>query len=311
MVSILLATFNGEKYLKNLLDSLERQTFHEWELIVLDDCSEDLTWEILNSYKLTTKHKTQLYRNSCRKGSGKDNFFELMKICDSEYVMFCDQDDVWCSDKIEIELGALCKLEHQYGKNIPLLVHSDMVVVDEKLSVIDNSYYHYARYKKNGDLQLHLCINRIPGCSLIFNHCTLKFCKRSLESNKIIMHDSWVALIAYAMGKVEFIDKGLTLYRQHQNNSLGAANANNIRYKIMRILNRNNMKMENREHIVQASYFFEQYCNDILDSRIKKLLMDYSKLADQSLAAYIFICLKYKIFKYPISRAVFQLISGC
>ena len=95
MIDILLATYNGEKYLPELLSSLEQQTYTDWKLIIIDDCSKDKTIDILHSFKETSKHSVEIFINSKPVGCGKDNFFALAKKSTSDYIAFCDQDDVW------------------------------------------------------------------------------------------------------------------------------------------------------------------------------------------------------------------------
>ncbi len=135
-ISILLATYNGEKYLKEQLDSLFSQSYKNFKLIARDYASTDLIKEILNSYNI------ELLDSSKNIGV-KKSFETLLKYAfensDAKYFMFCDQDDVWNNDKIERTLEKMQELENLYGGSIPLLVHSDLEVVNEKLETLSSS----------------------------------------------------------------------------------------------------------------------------------------------------------------------------
>jgi len=140
-VSILLSTYNGAKHLKEQLDSLYSQTYSDIEIIARDDGSSDNTIEILKSYDvkfLMTKE------NLGAKGSFAELLSYAVAYSDCEYFMFCDQDDVWESDKVEKTFAKMQELEQEFG-NIPLLVHTDLGVVDERLHSINSSFMDFQK----------------------------------------------------------------------------------------------------------------------------------------------------------------------
>jgi glycosyltransferase involved in cell wall biosynthesis len=135
-VAILLATYNGEKYLDEQLRSLLAQTYRDFVIIVRDDCSGDRTPEILA--KWAAAHPGQIRVVSDDHGNLRSaaNFSRLMQLCDEPYFAFSDQDDVWLPRKIELMVSEVRLLERKFGTKTPILVHSDLRAVDEDLEII-------------------------------------------------------------------------------------------------------------------------------------------------------------------------------
>ena len=129
-----MATYNGEKYLREQIDSILKQTFKDWKLIIRDDGSKDKTIEILNEYEKKDKRIKVLQDNKGNLGVAK-NFEELLKNSSGEYVMFSDQDDYWMKNKIEKYIKVLEKLDKENLKN-PLLIHSNSYVCDKNLNIL-------------------------------------------------------------------------------------------------------------------------------------------------------------------------------
>lgn len=208
-VDILLATFQGEKYLKEQLDSLLHQTYPHFQILIRDDGSTDATLDIIKTYKdpriklLATGHL-----------GIKGNFSELMRHSQADYLFFCDQDDVWLSHKIATMLP--------YLKGGPTLVHSDLGVVDEKLNSIAPSFWKWAWLQpmKTTTLNRLLMQNVVTGCSMAINRSLLE--KSGPIPQDAVMHDWWLALVAACFGRIQPLKEPLMLYRQHDSNVLGA-----------------------------------------------------------------------------------------
>lgn len=308
MIDILLATYNGEEYLKDLLDSLEKQTYKAWRLVVSDDGSTDSTVEILKKYQDMSEHEVEIHVNDHPFGSAKKNFFHLLQFSKSEYAMFCDQDDVWIDEKIKCSMEVMEETEKEYGKGEPVMVHTDLAVVDEHLKFIDNSFYQYSRYNLNFSLGQLLILNTNVGCTILMNRKLISMARKKCNVDKVLMHDSWVALIATTFGKSEFVDKPLVLYRQHTDNSVGAPNAKSWKYKIKRFFNSHLIRSSDMGHIVEADEFYKTFEEELDGNKYKQLLASYRSLINQSRIQYRRVCIKYKILKYPMSRAVAQLL---
>lgn len=225
MIAILLATYNGEKYLPEQLQSLLAQTEQDWRLYVRDDCSNDATLEIIREFQKEFPEKVIILNNLGSNLGAKNSFIELLKFADAEYYMFCDQDDVWLPNKIEKSYSELKKIEEQYGDK-EILVFCDAVVVDENLNLLSDSFWKTTKtnphqLKQGRRFEVFNCA---PGCTMFFNHELKK--KLFPFPMKASMHDWWVAIIAQRIGIVHPFDDGLILYRQHGSNTIGAENVN-------------------------------------------------------------------------------------
>ncbi len=221
MIDILLATFNGEKFLEQQINSIFNQTFTNWKLIIHDDGSTDNTVDIINSFVEVYPEKIFFIKDNIKTGGAKSNFAHLMMHSSSRYIMFCDQDDVWLESKIKDTLIVMNDLELKYCKTTPLLVFSDLTVVDSTLNIIYKSMNRAQKLNPSiaESLELLSCQNVITGCTIMINQIALQI------SNPIpddaLMHDWWIALKVCESGKISYLDKSTILYRQHNNNTLG------------------------------------------------------------------------------------------
>ncbi|MBR3943447.1 MAG: glycosyltransferase family 2 protein, partial [Clostridia bacterium] len=212
-------TYNGGKYLNEQLDSLFSQTVQDFEILVRDDGSTDNTTDILHQYAKKYPNRIRININNPPSGNAKDNFFLLMQDASSDYIMFCDQDDCWLPNKIELTLKEMQSLP----QNKPALVHTDLTVADENLNTIRKSFYRMQHYEHRMKLTLNkaLAQNTVTGCTTMINKCLCDMAKNTNHKD-IIMHDWWLAAIASAFGNVKAVKQPTILYRQHGKNSVGA-----------------------------------------------------------------------------------------
>lgn len=222
-ISIILCTYNGAKYIEDQLDSIANQTILPSELISCDDISTDNTVSIIKAWSIHYKGKVILRKNETRLGVIK-NFEQGMCLASGDYIMFCDQDDVWLPNKIEVTLRKMQELERQYGKNHPCLVHTDLRVVDENLAIIADSFLENQglHHVEDATAQVKnlLAQNFVTGCTVMINR---SLCQLAIPfPPHVIMHDYWLALVAALGGTLAFVDKPTILYRQHGDNSVGA-----------------------------------------------------------------------------------------
>ena len=219
-VDILLATYNGEKYLKEQIESLLNQTYTNIQIIISDDCSTDGTKDILKSYENNEKIKVYYQENNL--GYVK-NFEFLLKKVESDLYMLCDQDDFWKKEKVEKTVDKLQK------ENLDL-VFGDLEVVDEKLNLLYPSYNKYMHLahkidKYHKDYKLQYLYNCMTGCTMMSKK---KFLDKILPlptNSKYMIHDYWIGLIVSLNGKVGYLDKPYILYRQHGKNQVGTKKA--------------------------------------------------------------------------------------
>lgn len=138
-VDIILATYNGEKYIDELLNSILEQTYKNIRILVCDDCSTDKTYKILKKYQ--NKGEIILYKNETNTGSVRTFEYLLGKV-ESKYFMFADQDDVWYKDKVEQSLQLLIEEEAD-------MIFTDLEVVDQKLRTLNKSFNKMMKYERN------------------------------------------------------------------------------------------------------------------------------------------------------------------
>lgn len=221
-VCILMASYNGAAYIERQIASVQAQTLTEWALLVRDDGSSDSTREKLRRLAgKDSRIRIVDSKNGDPLGSAQ-NFGRLMAAgleTNSRIFFFCDQDDVWEPEKLQTQVASF---PSQGIESKPLLVYSDLCVVDEKLVLIHPSMNRFMALDVNPENQFISLLSRnfVTGCAMACNRLLLE---RALPIPRdAIMHDWWLALVAAATGSIEFIDRPLIKYRQHQSNAVGA-----------------------------------------------------------------------------------------
>ena len=301
MISILMATYNGEQYLKEQLDSILSQTVQSFKIIVNDDASTDSTWEILQGYAKIYPQKFVISRSNVNSGSAKFNFLRMMSSIRDKYVMLSDQDDVWLPDKIERTLEKMIYLESK-NKGKAVLVRSDMYIVNENLEIISNSYKNFMHSNfSRTNLNQVLIQNSFAGCSAMYNLELAKLL--TCKPDYCIMHDWWLELVASAFGVVGALDAPTVLYRQHDNNEIGASNARSISYKINRLINYKRIVTAIKITYIQAESFLECYKNE-LTVKQKKDIGLYCKIPSKNKFGRIITILKLGSLKNGLARNI-------
>lgn len=223
-IAVLLATYEGEKYIELQLQSLVDQTFDSFMCYIHDDNSSDRTIEIIKKYenKYPDKFKLLNYKN-CHGAVG--NFLSLAEFVKENttepYIFFCDQDDYWFPTKLEKQIQVLKK---NIEINKPILVYCDQEIVDGDLNIIAKSGMLYSRRKAGIDDSFKELVfeNCAAGCTIGINRTLLERAMTNINKNHIVMHDWWFMLVARCFGEIYYIDEPLMKYRQHGSNTLGA-----------------------------------------------------------------------------------------
>lgn len=218
-IAVLLAAYNGENYIREQLESLHNQTFQDFVCYIHDDGSRDGTMDILKEYENMYPEQFVIMDGTAT-GSSKANFmFMLDKVIGQYgYYMFCDQDDVWIPEKIEMLYSRIL----QEPEEVPCVVYSDMKVVDESLHMIADSFADYTHIIPEEAVFPNTALRGYAaGCSMLFNVSLARLIVVK-DTTKLLMHDWWVMLVASLMGKICYIEQPLVLYRQHSNNIMGA-----------------------------------------------------------------------------------------
>ena len=210
-----MSTYNGEQFLAEQIDSIQQQTFKDWQLLIRDDGSSDQTPEIIKSFVAQDPRIVFINEHDRENFGVIKNFFTLIKHDKADYYFFSDQDDVWLEDKLETMLAAA----RQYPDQLPLMVYTDLCVVDQNLQVMNQSMIRSQSHHANTELVQELTENTVTGGVAMINHA---LAERWRTLDNIIMHDWYLAVLATAIGKLVYIDQPGELYRQHDNNVLGA-----------------------------------------------------------------------------------------
>lgn len=219
-VEILLATYNGEKFIHEQLQSIAEQTWSDFRVTISDGGSTDGTLGIV---KLWTE-RDQRFRLLPQVGrlGVQENFSRLMGEAQGDYLFFADQDDVWKKEKLSLFLAKMEQLENEQGKEKPLLVHSDLEVVDEILEKISPSFWQFICLDPKGGNRFSrmLLQNTVTGAACLINRPLLELAHPIPK--EAVMHDWWVALVACAFGAIGVVDETTVFYRQHGKNAVGA-----------------------------------------------------------------------------------------
>lgn len=216
-VDILLATYNGEKYLSEQIESILNQTYSNFRLLISDDCSTDNTKQIIKEYEKKDNRITVFFQKENMGVVG--NFEFLMQKVESKYFMFSDQDDIWKKEKVE---KSVKKIEETSSE----LVYSDLEVVDSDLNVTYNSYWKlkgiYNKVKKYNNFDSLYLNNFVTGCTIITKKDLIDKFLPLPKNSKYVLHDYWISLIASQVGNIDYIEEPLIKYRQHKNNKVGS-----------------------------------------------------------------------------------------
>jgi len=233
-IAVLMATYNGEKFLKEQLDSILAQTYQHFNIYISDDGSTDATVNILSSYQKQYPEKFFYTVNELNLGVVK-NFEWLIQNSNEEYIALADQDDIWKSNKLESELNKLISIEN----NEPAMVHSDLTMIDADGNILQKSFLKFRKIKLSNRKSIHKIIshNGVMGCTLLFNQ-KLKDNILPFPDN-LDVHDYWIALVSEVVGQRYTIFEPLVNYRIHTNNT--SNNIKKIQYKrniFMRLINK-------------------------------------------------------------------------
>ncbi len=258
-MAILLATYNGERFLLEQLQSLADQSEQGFICFIHDDCSADATAELVEGF--CAEHPEHfVYVGSDKCGCAMYNFLHMLRRVEADYLMFCDQDDVWLPEKVQVTLQQLKELESTHGKDKPLLVYGDLRVVDASLQPLRERMWG-AEAAENSLRDLFM-YNRVTGCTVMLNACLRQLMLSPVDFDHIVMHDWWAAMIADALGAVAYMPEPLILYRQHEGNVCGATN----------LIEEDSLRKKLKDVSTSKAYYFLTYENLALAQRHAKEL---------------------------------------
>lgn len=309
-ISILLATFNGEKYLREQLDSILNQDFRDFNLYISDDGSSDKTLKIIADYSKKDKRIKVFPGHEPNKSACK-HFLYMLENVESDLFLFSDQDDVWTQDHVSVLVGKYLSLSEN-EKKLPILIHSDLYVTDKNLNIINKSFFDYALLaKKIVHKNSYFLENNVTGGVMLINKKVKDLVFRNdnylkADTNKIPMHDQFFALLAFRFGKIIFIDKQLEFYRQHENNVVGAKNVKSLKNVLNKILSIDNSWLKKSQDLV---LFFLNCYSDLLSASEKDVLVQFIDLRKFSKAKAVRFLIQKDFLKENRKRQILQILS--
>ncbi|MHB8117028.1 MAG: glycosyltransferase family 2 protein [Acidithiobacillus ferrivorans] len=298
-VDILLATYNGSSYIDEFFYSIAGQSYSEWRLIIRDDGSTDDTLYKVKRFADNHRSKVVLIEDGDNLGI-IGNFAELMASSSAQYVFFADQDDVWLPDKIENTMTFASGIEGIDG--MPVLIHTDLKVVNESLGIISESLWQYqGLYAQRGKLLKDVMVqNVVTGCAMMVNRQLLEL-SLPIPAN-VRMHDWWLAMVACALGRIYFIPKQTILYRQHGGNDTGAKSYS-ISSAFRKLKGWNGIHRSILLTQVQAGEFLKKY-SDVVSERDAAVLLGYSLMAGDRFFKKRVKAVNLRLRKHGIMRTV-------
>lgn len=220
-VEVLLATYNGQQFVREQIDSLLGQDYANLTVLARDDGSTDGTQDVLKEYALRFPDRFRVLELAPTNGGILNNFLSLMKASTGDYVCFSDQDDVWFPNKVSRTKQMMDEMERKWEPHLPLLVFTDLRVVDQNLETVHRSFWGYMGIDPEwvNNLERLLPHPTVTGCTTLINRPMVELASRMpLEA---ALHDRWIGFLASGMGKAAFLREQTVLYRLHGSNAVG------------------------------------------------------------------------------------------
>jgi len=277
-VEVLLATYMSADYLAEFLESLLAQSYGDFHLVVSDDVSTDETWDILQSYAPRFANPPRLIRRDTPSGSAQANFASLIALSQADYVFLADHDDIWQPHKIARSLQAMQAAEAAAAPGTPILVHSDLSVIDGQGRAQHPSYWAFKGISPGHGTRLNTALVHatVTGCTALMNAPLLARCKTMPDD--AIMHDWFINLVAVLFGQVVPIPEPLICYRIHGRNASRPRKVSFLAsFSQLNRLRR--LRHGMRQRARQAALLLETYGPD-LDPQDRAVLTRFAALYD-------------------------------
>ena len=280
-IAILLACRNGETFIGEQIKSLLLQSEENWELYIHDDGSTDPTCPICEQFVKEFPEKIHMIEGDPT-GSAKNNFLYLLRKVRAPYYMFCDQDDYWREHKISRTFQEMKEAEEN---DKPVLVFSDLEVVDEGLQTIEPSMNQSQGLNPDRTSFHELMVqNCITGCTVMINDALADYMRTPCDTDNMIMHDWWAGLIAAYYGKIKYLPTAMILYRQHDKNTFGAYKPGSFSYLKAKIFQKNEIHDSLKATQDQVAEFLKTF--GVQDAELKTYSQLYQLPKRKRLAFY-------------------------
>ena len=291
-IEIVMATYNGEKYIKEQIESVINQTYTNWKLLIRDDNSRDKTIEIIKEYEKKDARIRLIKDNKGNLGFVK-NFEELIKNSKEEYIMFSDQDDIWVENKLDMYLKMIEKI-----KNKGFMIHSDAILFDKnKSNILKDTFI--SKKAINRGLENVFFNYFVQGATILISKEIKNFILPFPK--EVYLHDRYIHLISELFFERIFVNKALIYYRQHGDNQIGAKNT------IRELLSKRYFDERDRQLI---KVIYNKY-GSLLTEDKKKLIEEYFKITDIEKNRFNrFLNLKKSKINIPLKKQISFIVKG-
>jgi glycosyltransferase involved in cell wall biosynthesis len=288
--SVAMCTYNGEKYIKEQLESILNQTVSIDEIVICDDGSSDKTTDIIGQIQLENPNKISLYKNPVNIGSNK-NFEKAISICTGDYIFLSDQDDIWKKNKVE-------KIIQYFSENESLegVFSNAELINDNNENFTENSLWNSICFmedqlKKPIDLYHHIKFksNIVTGATL----CIKKEIKNiilPIPDIKKFYHDEWIAIIIASRNNLEYLTDKLISYRIHSGQQIGTKGKQKKNRSKSHLLMSNNILGNTtpktyKEHAQLAKVYYRNYLKfkNVYDNTKDEILINFKEIAEINL----------------------------
>ena len=272
--AVLLTAYNGSAHLPELLESLRTQTDPDFIVLAQDDGSTDETPELLRNAAAQDERFCFGTEQGAHLGAA-GNFISLIRQTDADYCLLCDQDDIWEPEKIAKLKQAIRDQEEACGRNTPVLVHSDCSLIDENGLPAGESFFRHQGWDPTAlTLNRLLVQNNVTGCTLIMNAALRNLVSAHAVAKDLFMHDWFIALTAASFGRIAFLNRPLTRYRQHGDNAIGASTQSLLSRGLSALRNRQDAKRRILLTYTHTAVFRKLYGED-LPAEARKVVDGY------------------------------------
>ncbi|WP_162618546.1 glycosyltransferase [Pedobacter yulinensis] len=291
-VHILMATYQGERYIENQILSLIGQTYTNWTLFIHDDGSVDNTMQIVRRYAAIEK-RIVIIDDGIKLGQAAANFLHMLPYATADLILFCDQDDIWFESKIQ------CLVEAFDGVSTPQAAFCNGYAYSAERGIISDNITKTSPKSLNEQLFLNA---GIQGCSMMFNKQLLD--KLHQMPAEVAMHDHLITLLAISFGKLVYVNKSLMLYRQSH---VGKATEDiqTDRYKRLKSIFISDIPVIDQKHFNATKAFYESFGEQLSEAQHNLFKGYFSYASSKSLVSRLSIVLKYQ---FKLYNSVFLLV---
>ncbi|MDR0789424.1 MAG: glycosyltransferase [Bacteroidales bacterium] len=268
-VDILLASYNGEKYIQTQIASIVTQSFQDWNLIIHDDGSSDKTLDIIRKWQ-QIDNRIKLVEDGIVFHNSPANFMHLLRFAEGDFIMFCDQDDLWLDNKIELMFNAIA----QKDNTKPQVVYANAYIWNNNSISSDTIPFWKPKQVKDT-----LFLNGgIHGCISLFNRKVLELMKQ--QKGQQAMHDHILLLIALCFGEVTYMNESLVLFRRH---NTAVTNGTEVKKTAVgNLTNKENLPVIDRKHYDAVALLYQNN-KDLLTTKQKELINAYLSMPNKTL----------------------------